>query len=196
VEAILALALPLVEAVDAVVLCDYAKGVVTERVCQSVLNRCAELGKPSVVDPKGSDYSKYSGAGVITPNLKEAQLAATRLHVPDDPDAWGNALAASLQPSAVLVTKGPAGMTLYRTGVEPVDIPAHARTIYDVTGAGDTVAATTAVSMAAGAPIETAVWMANVAAGIVVRKAGTSTATADELLTALDEVPPRYNVRS
>src|SRR5207249_10428214 len=62
VEAILARALPLVEAVDAVVLCDYAKGVVTERVCQSVLHRCAELGKPSVVDPKGSDYSKYSGA--------------------------------------------------------------------------------------------------------------------------------------
>lgn len=180
-------ALERVEAVDAVVLCDYAKGVVTEPLCQAILGRCRRADRPSVVDPKGSNYRKYRGARLITPNLKEAEVAVSHLKLADDPYAWGEALVGMLEGGSVLITKGAAGMTLHRAGSRPLDIAARARSVYDVTGAGDTVVATVAVALGAGMSMQQAVWLANVAAGIVVRKAGTSTTSLQELAEAVEE---------
>src|SRR5207244_4370496 len=124
---------------------------------------------------------------LITPNLKEAQLAVSHLQLPDEPHAWGTALLSMIPGTAVLITRGAAGMTLYRAQHPPFAIPAEARSVYDVTGAGDTVAATAAVALGAGLPLEEAVWLANVAAGIVVRKVGTSTTSLNELAEAAEE---------
>lgn len=186
-EQVVASAVALIPRVDAVVLCDYAKGVVTERVCRVVLDACRKAEKPSLVDPKGWDYRKYRGVSLITPNLKEAQLAVAHLQLSEDPCAWGQALLRMLDGSAILITKGAAGMTLHRPAQAPLEIAARARSVYDVTGAGDTVVATASVSLGAGVPLEQAVWLANVAAGIVVRKAGTSTTTLEELAEAVTE---------
>jgi D-beta-D-heptose 7-phosphate kinase/D-beta-D-heptose 1-phosphate adenosyltransferase len=182
-------AAPMVESVDAVVVCDYAKGVVTRRVCQDVLSRCRSSHKPSVVDPKGTDFGKYAGARLITPNLKEAQLAVAHLHLPDDPYVWAAALLEELDGTAILITKGAAGMTLHQKSQATVEIAARARSVYDVTGAGDTVAATAAMALAGGLSLEQSVWLANVAAGIVVRKPGTATTSLHELAEAVKEAP-------
>jgi D-beta-D-heptose 7-phosphate kinase/D-beta-D-heptose 1-phosphate adenosyltransferase len=166
---------------DAVVLSDYAKGVVSDRLAAGVVGPARERGLPVVVDPKGSDYSKYVGATVLTPNVADAKRAA---HVA--PDSFveltevGRRLAPLLPGSQLLITRGAEGMSLLSEG-GIVDVRAEAHAVYDVTGAGDTVVATLAVALGSGLPIEDAVRLANAAAGIVVSKVGTASVTLDEL---------------
>ena len=170
----------------AVVVSDYAKGVVTAEVAQAAIAAARRRGVPVVVDPKQRDFAVYRGATVITPNLGELERAA----------GAGTATAAELATAvervtpviagaALLVTRGADGMTLYQGGVPVHHVAATAREVFDVTGAGDTVVATLALALAAGESIEDAMGLASAAAGVSVSKRGTSTVTPDELIAAL-----------
>jgi D-glycero-beta-D-manno-heptose-7-phosphate kinase len=167
----------------ACILSDYAKGVVSPRLAQHVFGLANQTGIAVVVDPKGTDYAKYRGATVVKPNMEEAKLVFR----PDNnlgTELLGLArsLQELLQGSALLVTRGADGMTLFERGAAPLHIPSVARDVFDVTGAGDTVAGTLALALAAGATLEQAAQLANLAAGVVVAKVGTAQATPDDLL--------------
>jgi D-beta-D-heptose 7-phosphate kinase/D-beta-D-heptose 1-phosphate adenosyltransferase len=170
---------------DAVLVSDYAKGVVTPRLSQGAIATANARRIPVVVDPKGIDFSKYRGATVVTPNLLEAERVAG-MTINDEQSLFraGQALAVHLGESAVLVTRGARGMSLFGPGsnAQPEHIAAVARNVFDVTGAGDTVAAALALSLASGASLADAARLATLAAGIVVGKVGTSSAILDELL--------------
>jgi len=166
---------------DAVVLSDYRKGVVSRSVAQGVIEVAKRTGKPVVVDPKGLNFANYRGATVLTPNAHDAGRSAN-VHVENEADLMEAArrLSKLCGDAALLMTRGPAGMTLFASDGR-IDVPAEARAIYDVTGAGDTVVAVLAVALARGIPLPDAVRLANTAAGIVVGKLGTSTVTLEEL---------------
>ena len=167
---------------DAVVISDYAKGVLTPRVIRAVIDRAKKLKKPVVVDPKGSDFSIYRGATVITPNRKEL-IEATRMPAGSNTEI-GKAAAAlgrMVASQAVLVTLSEAGMLLQGRGGKPVHVPAYPVAVRDVSGAGDTVAAVLAVMLAMGADFEAAMRAANAAASVAIGKRGTATVTAAEL---------------
>ena len=168
--------------VGAVVLSDYAKGVLTPRVIRAIIDRARSLNKPVIVDPKGHDYSVYRGATLITPNRKELSAA---VHRPVSNEAEIAAAAAELaraiESKAVLVTRSEDGMTLHVEGQAPVHIPAYAVKVSDVSGAGDTVAAVMAILLAMNAPFEEAMRAANAAAAVVVGKRGTATVSLAEL---------------
>jgi D-beta-D-heptose 7-phosphate kinase/D-beta-D-heptose 1-phosphate adenosyltransferase len=172
--------------VDAVVLSDYAKGVLGRAVIRAVIDKARELGKPVIVDPKGTDFSIYRGATLVTPNRKEL-ADATRLSVSGDADiaAAAEQLAVTVECDGVLVTRSEDGMTLYTRGPGALHVPAYPVKVRDVSGAGDTVAAVMAVMLAAGADFEAATRAANAAAAVVVGKRGTSTASAAELRSRL-----------
>ena len=166
----------------AVVLSDYAKGMMTERVIRAVIDAARRLGKPVVVDPKADDYRVYRGATLITPNRKELAAAMRRpLASENDIAAAAAELARTIGCEAVLVKRSEAGMSLHVEGRAPVHIPAYPVRVRDVSGAGDTVAAVMAVLLAAKAPYEPAMRAANAAAAVVVGKRGTSTASLAEL---------------
>jgi rfaE bifunctional protein kinase chain/domain len=169
---------------DVVVLSDYAKGLLSERFCAFAIGEGVRRKVPIVVDPKGEDFRKYRGCTVITPNLAEAGRAAG---VSIDSDAAlrkaGARLLEILPGTHVLITRGADGMTLFHEGAEPVTVPTVARQVYDVTGAGDTVVATLAAALGAGIGLRQAMKLANVAAGIVVDKPGTATASVAEILS-------------
>jgi len=168
------------------VVSDYGKGVVTPRFAGELIARCRAAGIPVVVDPKGVDYRKYRGATLVKPNQFEAGKVLNRdLRDPDAVHRAGRDLLDLLgDGTAVLVTQGAAGMTLFERGRPPVHVPAQAREVYDVTGAGDTVAGTIALALAGGAPLEAACRLASAAAAVVVGKVGTATLSLDELHAA------------
>ncbi len=163
---------------SALIVSDYGKGAVSSRVAGAAIS---SSGGPVIVDPKGGDYSKYRGATVITPNVRELELA-TRVQITRDETLAEAAglLRAQLDGTAVLVTRGADGMSLFGDAMR-VDIPAVAHSVYDVTGAGDTVVAVLATALGAGAELEDAARLANRAAGIVVGKVGTATVELSEL---------------
>ena len=163
----------------AVVLSDYGKGALREITSMIRLARAA--GKPVLVDPKGSDFTKYQGATLMTPNLSEFEAVAGQCESSEEIVGRGGQLRQTLEMEALLVTQGEAGMTLLCEGEGPYHHPTHAREVYDVTGAGDTVIATLAAGLAAGATKQDAVATANLAAGIVVGKLGTATTSVAEL---------------
>jgi len=169
---------------QALVLSDYGKGVLTERVVRRLVAAARPRGVPVIVDPKGSDYGRYGGACVVTPNRREL-TEATGLPTGSDAEVVtaANALIERTGVRAVLVTRSQDGMTLLRAEARdrPLHLPATAREVYDVSGAGDTVVATVAAALAAGVSLESACRLANAAAGIVVGKIGTATAGAAEL---------------
>ncbi len=171
--------------IDAVILSDYGKGVLRGGLAEAVIAAARKAGKPVVVDPKGADYTRYSGATVITPNRSEL-ADATGLSV--DGDAAIVAAAESLRQKfnigSVLVTRSGEGMTLL-SGKDVHHLAAETREVADVTGAGDTVVATLTLALAGGAALPLAARLANVAAGIVVGRHGTAVATADDIGTAL-----------
>lgn len=169
--------------VDVVLLSDYGKG--TLRGAAALIENARSAGKPVLVDPKGMDFDRYHGATMITPNLSEFEGVVG--HCSDDIDLAerGEALCRRLALDSLLVTRSDKGMSLLRPANIPVHIPTQAREVYDVTGAGDTVIATLAASMAAGQGAEQAMAIANLAAGIVVGKLGTATATVAELRRSL-----------
>jgi D-beta-D-heptose 7-phosphate kinase/D-beta-D-heptose 1-phosphate adenosyltransferase len=173
-------------AADVCVLSDYAKGIVSARFAQEYIRRAREAGLPVVVDPKGTDYHKYRGATVLKPNVHEVQQVLNR-EVRGEA-GWRQAaeqLAGVLPGTALLISRGAEGMTLFQVGEPPLHIPSVARAVYDVTGAGDTTVGVMALALAAGAPPAVAAHLANRAAGIVVSKVGTAAVTAEELLQRL-----------
>jgi D-beta-D-heptose 7-phosphate kinase/D-beta-D-heptose 1-phosphate adenosyltransferase len=170
---------------DAVVLSDYAKGVLTPEVCQTIIQAARGLRIPVLVDPKSADFTRYRGATTICPNLGE--LAAA-MHLDGRElksllDAAG-ALVTELEIEFLTATLGEKGIALVRPGKQFIT-PAVARQVFDVSGAGDTVIAVLALCIASGLRAETAVGVANIAAGIVVGKAGTVPVEKHELLAAL-----------
>ena len=165
-------------ATDAVVLSDYGKGGLAHIATMIRLARSA--GKPILVDPKGDDYSRYRGATLITPNRAEFREIVGGWKNEAELTRKANALMRSLRVGALLITRSEEGMTLYRAGAR-VHVPAQAREVYDVSGAGDTVIATLGVMLARGVDLEQAVRLANRAAGLVVGKFGTAVVSTSEL---------------
>ena len=163
---------------DLVILSDYGKGGLAH--IATMIERARAAGKAVLVDPKGDDWARYRGATVITPNRGEFRHVVGRWADAHEMAVKAEKLRAELDVTALLVTRSEEGMSLYTAdGAE--DIPAMAREVYDVSGAGDTVIATLGVLLGAGADLESAVRIANEAAGIVVGKLGTAVATPDEL---------------
>ncbi len=180
-----------VDSADVVVLSDYAKGVLSPSVCGTIIARCRERGIPVVVDPKGRDYQKYAGATAITPNQLEASQAIG-VDVPGELcwDRLRSYFLGDLSLDAALVTRGEHGMTLLVPGQPSIDFPATARDVADVTGAGDTAVSVFALGVAGGGSFEDAAHVANVAAGVVVGKAGAAAITEEELLDVLQPPAP------
>jgi D-beta-D-heptose 7-phosphate kinase/D-beta-D-heptose 1-phosphate adenosyltransferase len=175
----------------AVVLSDYEKGVVTAAMLGWLLPLARRHRVPVLVDPKLRHFARYRGVTLVTPNQLEAEQA-TGLRLDDDRAAEqaATAILRRLRCRAVLVTRGERGMTLLETGSEPLHVPAAAREVFDVTGAGDTVIATVALAVAAGATLAEAALAANAAAGVVVGKLGTAQVSPGELVEALRAGPP------
>ncbi len=168
------------------VVSDYAKGVVVESVLRGLVPEVRRRGGHVVVDPKGHDYARYRGASVVCPNRGEALTAAGLGGAePDAVTRAGGALLGAGVADAVLITLGDAGMMLFERDRPPLAVPALARAVYDVTGAGDTVIAAVGLALAAGATLEAAVRLANVAAGLAVEQVGTTAVTAAQLKEAL-----------
>lgn len=170
---------------EAVVLSDYAKGVLDVHLCRRIIERCNERGVPVLVDPKGLQYEKYAGATTITPNEGElAVVSNAGEHDRDALTAAAGVICEALDLDFVTLTRGEAGITIVDAeGVHHV--PARAREVFDVSGAGDTAIATLAASIAVGLDRHDAAALANIAAGIIVGKTGTVPITQAELLDAL-----------
>src|SRR5947207_3792706 len=174
--------LPLLLRADVVLISDYAKGVLTARLIRNVIDNARKLGKPVIVDPKNANFAIYRGATLLTPNRKEF-AEATRSRA-DTEAGIAEAAQDAMQLAdceAMLVTQSEHGMTLVPRNGEAIHVPAHTVKVRDVSGAGDTVAAALAVSLAAGADWETALRMANAAAAVAVGKKGTAIVTSAEL---------------
>lgn len=170
---------------DVILVSDYLKGVLTPPLLAGLITLGRQHGIPVVVDPKGDDYRKYRGATLLTPNRKEAQTAA-RLTIRDETSLRqaGEQLQRELDLEALLMTRSEEGMSLFRRDGRHCHLPTEAREVFDVSGAGDTVLALIGVGLAAGLELETAAQIANLGAGIVVGKVGTSTVSPEELLLA------------
>lgn len=174
----------LIPGVDAVILEDYNKGVLTIAVIEAIIAAARAAGKPVVVDPKTRSFLDYRGATVFKPNLIELE-SALRERVRYDEPAWMEAMRTRLRCDHLVITLGEEGMAMMTAAGEYVRIPTVARSVFDVSGAGDTVTATIAVALATGAsPTEAAV-LANHAAGIEVGKLGVATVSPDELRAAV-----------
>jgi len=177
------------EIADVVIISDYAKGFLTDDLLSRLITKCAADRKHVLVDPKGKDYLKYTGATILTPNQKEA-ADACGLEA-DDRNVVGIAgdiLLEKFSAAAVLITQGEKGMTLFQKNGENHRFGALARKVYDVTGAGDTVIATLAVAIGAGLNFYEAAELANIAAGLVVEQIGTTAISREMLERALAEI--------
>ncbi len=169
--------------VNAVVLSDYGKGALTH--VNAMIEQCRSAGLPVLADPKGADFDKYRGATIITPNLSEFETVAGKSHDDNDLVARARAMINDLDLVALLITRSEKGMLLVQDSDEPVFLPARAREVFDVTGAGDTVIAVLAGALASGEELRSAAALANLAAGLVVRKIGVASVTPSELQVAL-----------
>jgi D-beta-D-heptose 7-phosphate kinase/D-beta-D-heptose 1-phosphate adenosyltransferase len=176
---------------DVVILSDYAKGTLHNAAELVSLARNAD--KQVIVDPKGHDFERYRHATLITPNMAEFEAVAGSCRNDDELCEKGLALCASLALEALLITRSEKGMTLLQSGRDPLHLPTHAREVYDVTGAGDTVVAVLSAALAAGMDFQQAAMLANHAAGIAVGKLGTATVSPAELRRALrpEDAPDR-----
>ncbi len=170
---------------DAVILSDYAKGLLCREIVEAAC-RCDLV----LADPKPCNVELYAGITCIAPNAAEA-AAMTGIAVSDDAslERAGVRLIEVLGCRYVVITRGEHGMALFGKEGERLQMPSVARTVYDVSGAGDTVTAVLALALAAGAPIEQAMQLANFAAGVVVEKLGTATASPEEILALVDPTP-------
>ena len=172
--------------VDAVIISDYGKGVCTERICREVIGACRAQKKFVVVDPKGDDWQKYSGASFITPNLKEFNEVLPRKIKNVDAliEAAATKIIDEFNLGGLIVTRSAAGLTLV-DGKKISHIKARAQEVFDVSGAGDTVISVFALALAGKIDSAAAAYLANVAAGVVVAKVGTYAVDRAELLAAI-----------
>ena len=172
-------------ACDVVVLSDYGKGALSE--VARMIAACRERGIRVLVDPKGTDFDPYRGATLITPNQAEFEAVAGPCGSDSELVLRARRLLARLELEALVVTRSEKGMLVVAADDEPVFLSTHAREVYDVTGAGDTVIATLAASLASGVDLEAAAALANLAAGLVVRKIGVASVSPWELQVALHQ---------
>jgi D-beta-D-heptose 7-phosphate kinase/D-beta-D-heptose 1-phosphate adenosyltransferase len=178
---------------DVVVVSDYAKGVCSDRVLRAAIETAATLGKPVLVDPKRRDFSAYKGATILKPNRQELALAVGFPCETDEVAERAANIVMELTGASILLTRSERGMSYFAPNAAPLHLPTSAQDVFDVSGAGDTVLAVVAVALASGAPIAEAMRLANLAAGIVLKKVGTAAATAAELDAALREQAHREN---
>ena len=180
----------LIPKADAVIFSDYDKGVISKDVLNKGIAYAKKLSKVVVIDPKFNNFADYKGATVVTPNIREASAAVKREIIDDESLLYaGNTLLKNLELSAVLITRGEHGMSLFESvgneKTQVTHIPTVAREVYDVTGAGDTVVAVFTLALAAGASMLDAAMIANCAAGIVVGEVGTASVTKEQLVQSL-----------
>jgi D-beta-D-heptose 7-phosphate kinase/D-beta-D-heptose 1-phosphate adenosyltransferase len=168
---------------DVVVLSDYGKGTLNQ--VEQYISLATQLNKPVLVDPKGSNFSIYKNATLMTPNLTEFEGVVGHCATQQALVEKGTNLLSAMNFKALLVTQGEQGMTLLTKEDKPLHLPTHAREVFDVTGAGDTVISVLAASLAANKPLAEATMLANMGAGIVVGKLGTATVNTEELNYAL-----------
>lgn len=171
-----------------VVLSDYAKGTLHQVTELIALAR--EQGMPVLIDPKGTDFQRYAGATLLTPNMGEFEAVVGACKNEDELCQRAEKLCGELNLDALLVTRGEHGMTLVERGKPAQHFPAKAKEVYDVTGAGDTVVAVLGASLAAGVTMADAVALANIAAGVAVGKLGTATVSVEEIATAMEAHAP------
>jgi len=178
----------LLSQVDAMILEDYGKGVLQAELLKEILPLARKMGKIVTVDPKKDHFMYYRGVTAITPNRSEAEWAA-EIQIKDASSLYeaGKKLLEKLDSEAVLITLGEKGMCLVEKGAPPLEIPALAREVYDVSGAGDTVIAVFTTALVAGATLKQAAMLSNIAGGLVVEKLGTATVDCDELRKRMRE---------
>ena len=169
--------------VDAIVLSDYAKGSLA--AVEELIACASDHGTAVLVDPRGLDFGRYAGATILTPNEAEFAVVAGRWSDENDFLSRGESMVQDLQLGALLVTRGKRGMTLFPRQEQPLTLPAEAREVFDVTGAGDTVIALMAAGIGCGMNLEAAASLANLGAGLVVRKIGVASVSPSELRLAL-----------
>ncbi|MEQ1764142.1 MAG: D-glycero-beta-D-manno-heptose-7-phosphate kinase [Pyrinomonadaceae bacterium] len=178
-----------IENANLVILSDYGKGLLNDRVALEIIEMCRESNKPVLADPKGKRFEKYAGATVLTPNRREAAEACKiEESDPELVQKSGRALLAEYGVANVLITESENGMTLFRRDGSPVHFSTAAREVFDVTGAGDTVIACLGVAIASGfSPVEAA-RLSNIAAGLSVQHIGTVAVSFDELAAELNNL--------
>jgi len=174
-----------IKGADAVVLSDYGKGALAD--IAAMISVCREAGVPVLVDPKGNDFEKYRGASVITPNQTEFEEVVGVCDSDEELVSRARKMLDDLNLDALLVTRSEKGMLLLEADMEPVFLSTQAREVYDVTGAGDTVIAALAGAVASGQDLPSAAALANLAAGLVVRKIGVATVTPGEISMSLHQ---------
>jgi len=186
-EKIWSLITQIINNVDVIIVSDYGKGVITKSIVMRLIRFAIDDNKIVLIDPKGKDYTKYSGATLLTPNQSEL-IQACNLdgHEQTTIEEAGSHLLVKLSLHNLLVTQGGDGMTLFRQNQMPEHLPALARNVYDVTGAGDTVIATLGVALASGLDALAAANLANVAAGLIVEQIGTTAITLEMLKSELN----------
>lgn len=184
-QAIDSLSVATLQGMDVVVLSDYGKGGLTNAA--EIIALCRKAGVPVLVDPKGTDFSRYRGATLLTPNQGEFEAVAGACETEDELVARAHAMIDELDLGGLLVTRSEKGMLIVDRDGDTTFLSTEAREVYDVTGAGDTVIATLAAAMACGNALKDAAALANLAAGLVVRKIGVATVTPAELNVALHQ---------
>ncbi len=180
---------PYIRNTNMIILSDYAKGMIAHP--EAIIEFARKHAVKVLVDPKNADLSVYQGATVLTPNLGEFEAAVGHCESEADIESKGQKLVKDLDLEGLLVTRGSQGMTLITALNKPVHIPAQAREVFDITGAGDTVIAVLGAAMAAGCSLVDASKLANIAGGLSVGRLGTATITADEINAEL--VPQNYH---
>ena len=169
--------------IDAVLIEDYNKGFLTERVIRTMIEKCNEKGRIVTVDPKFRNFFAYENVTVFKPNIKELEKnLGIEVKTEEDLVSAANQLLDRLQAKHVVITRGEKGLTIFTKGVEPISIPTFAMEVYDVSGAGDTVIGTLTLCMAAGCDIRLAALIANHAAGKVCGKVGIHPIQPEEII--------------
>lgn len=171
---------------DILVISDYGKGFISDKLCQTLIGIAKQQKKTVIIDPKGKSWDKYVGADIITPNVKELiDIAGYAVPNQDkEVEEAARAIIHAKELSSLLVTRSEKGMSLI-TPTQSIHIPTHSEEVFDVSGAGDTVVATLSICLASGLNISESMQVANVAAGVVVKKIGTATLSMDELMANL-----------
>lgn len=182
-EALLAYVASQLSQVQAVILSDYLKGVLAPELLAQIIKSCRQQQVPVIVDPKGADFSRYHGATLLTPNRREAEVAAG-MTISDQASLLqvGSSLQKDLELEALVLTRSEEGMSVFAADGEVMHLPTDAREVFDVSGAGDTVVAVIGAALGGGLALNEAARLANQAAGIVVGKLGTSTVSPTEVL--------------
>ncbi len=180
--------------VDVVILSDYAKGVLSDWVTRAAIDAARKAGKPVIVDPKGRGFEKYAGATVLTPNRQELEMAFGHPCTSDEQIVLGaRRFIDQGICETMVVTRGAQGMSVVGSGGSAAHMPANAREVFDVSGAGDTAVAALSLGLATGGKIADAARLANVAAGLVVAKMGTASVSAGEIVAAVTQFDGRID---